>query len=114
FNDIAILNRLQVSYWVSMTANESLISWTSYARAMWIVSYKNLLSIGGSWDLTQPVVTDCDHVQRDAKLAADRVRNIDFGPAWAGWDTADANAGRETMAIQVRIAALRAETRGPP
>ena len=34
FNNMAAINRLEVSYWVAMAADESLISWTGYARAM--------------------------------------------------------------------------------
>jgi len=34
FNNMALINRLQVSYWVAMAADESLISWTGYARGM--------------------------------------------------------------------------------
>lgn len=113
FNDIAIINRLQVSYWVSMAANESLISWTSYARALWNASYRNLEQVRDSISPLVVPPAPCGVVRRDAAGAANRIRT-DFFAGMTGWVAADIAAGKETRLIQSRIATLRAETRGDP
>ncbi|MBK7861649.1 MAG: hypothetical protein IPJ65_24145 [Archangiaceae bacterium] len=113
FNDIAIINRLQVSYWVSMAANESLISWTSYARGLWNASIRNLDGIEGKISSTWLPPTACGKVRADAHTAAQRLR-ASFVTAMAGWEGADIAAGIETKDIQSVIATLRAETRGDP
>ncbi len=107
YNQISILNRLQISYYVAMAANESLISWTGYGRGM--------LTTGAAAadvvvDRHTPEVTACDVAMvangkelarelRDANDAIDRE-----------WEEDDQRAGEETKDIQGFIADIREET----
>jgi hypothetical protein len=113
FNDIAILNRLEVSYWVSMAANESLISWTSYTRALWNATYRNLQNIRNSINPGLLPPAPCGQVRADADAASARVRT-DFLAMLNGWQAADIAAGQETLAIQGAIGSLSMEARGDP
>jgi hypothetical protein len=110
FNDVALLNRLQVSYWVSMAANESLISWTSYTRALWSATRGVLLSAAINETGPRP---DCKEMNDDIAQIEGLIKN-DFMAYVAGWRDADNAAGKETRDIQDVISGLRQETRGNP
>lgn len=119
FNNVAILNRLQVAYWVSMAANESLISWTGYARSMWNASYRGLRCINVSLRHPQtptgippPPGSACRALFNDSSAVASAMKNryVNFYGGGA-WQSMDDLAGDETRDIQNVIGALRAQTR---
>lgn len=102
FNDMALINRLQVSYWVAMAADESLISWTGYARGM---------SSGARWAALRGLNGCRDDDAKNALIST-----------WAGlfgysyteyptseWNDLDEKAGKEALNIQGMIAGLRLE-----
>lgn len=98
FNNVALANRVEVSYWVAMAADQSLIDWTSYARAM----------SAAAAQAADQAADDCDghddefHDFRDA-MNTWRESAMPIGP----WRTADEQAGREVLAIQGQIDAIR-------
>ena len=105
FNNMAAVNRLEVSYWVAMAADESLISWTGYARAM---------GNGGRKAATDLLATPC--IRRPQNLNARRqllafrsslasYMTTDFRRA--DWRFLDDLAGDEAHAIQGIIGGLR-------
>ncbi len=107
YNDIAIINRLQVSYWVALTADESLISWTGYARALLNAADGELLKMSTNAD-------GCAANNNEAKAARKTLlglRSTLINPAWV---TDDIAAGQEAEAIQGLIGGLRDETRDDP
>jgi hypothetical protein len=108
YNDIALVNRLQVSHYVSMMTSQALISWTSYARGFL-----------GSLDNAADNLRACNGVSNEAKRDANRLKQLvaqfdatNF-PA-ADWETNDTNAGTGTRAIQGAIAGLRGEITESP
>ena len=100
FNNISLANRVEVSYWVAMAADQSLIDWTSYARAM----------SAAAAQAANQAADDCD----DAKGHDDDFH--DFANAmndWQhnsmpidAWRTADQQAGDEVRAIQGQISSI--------
>jgi hypothetical protein len=111
YNNIAILNRLQVSYWVSMAANESLISWTSYTKALWSATMAVLY--GALLNENRPRSRDCQRMTNDIGKIENLIKS-DFMAYNAGFRAADNAAGQETRQIQGVIAGLREESRGSP
>ncbi|MEW6434045.1 MAG: Tad domain-containing protein [Myxococcota bacterium] len=103
FNNMALINRLEVSHWVAMAADQSLISWTGYSRGM---------SLGAQKAVLKAYASCGDEAQRRALVNT-----------WVGlvlyslseflnspdWNAMDAAAGREARAIQSGIAGLRDE-----
>ena len=112
FNNIAILNRLQVSLWVAQAADESLMSWSSYARAS-INAAMNLLldarTAGANYDAPRPA-RPCLGMRRDASEAIKMLNTVRTSMA-SQWVNLDVQAGREAKDIQSAISGLRAETR---
>lgn len=104
YNNIAIINRLQVSYWVALTADESLISWTGYARGLLNAADSELIRMGSNLDGCAANNNEANNAR--AKLSALRPTVIN-----ASWVTDDIAAGIEARQIQGKIAGLRAETR---
>ncbi len=104
YNNIAIINRLQVSYWVALTADESLISWTGYARALLNAADAELGKLSTNLDGCQA---------NNDEAAAARVVLAGLRPTLinSAWVVDDIAAGQEAMAIQGIVATLRAETR---
>jgi hypothetical protein len=103
FNNMAAVNRLEVSYWVSLAADESLISWTGYARAM-----ANGASIGAA------TLRDDRCVDAETRRQLDGFRSrlstfIDARLKTPAWTDMDRAAGKEALAIQGQIGALRSE-----
>ncbi len=97
YNDAAIINRLEVSYWVAQAADQSLISWTGYARAMLSAG-----AIGGIIDSFS-----CNFLAMIPVFMAmydNTIRNN-----ISDWDRMDMAAGDESRAIQFHIAGLRDE-----
>lgn len=102
FNNAALINRLEVSHWVAMAADESLISWTGYSRGMAVGARRAV------WDAFR----GCnDRAQQDALLntwvglvlySFNEYRGSD-------WNDMDEAAGKEALAIQGTIAGLRNE-----
>jgi hypothetical protein len=111
YNNIAILNRLQVAYWVSMAANESLISWTTYTKALWSATMGVLY--GSALNENRPASRDCKRMTNDIGKIEALIKS-DFLNYNTGWRAADNAAGQETREIQGVIAGLREETRGSP
>ena len=107
FNNMAAINRLEVSYWVAMAADESLISWTGYARAM-----ANGARKGSSDLLNSPCMRRPQNIRFRSKVQ-------NFGSSVNNWMTSDFRreewrpldeaAGDEAQAIQGSIGALRSE-----
>ncbi len=108
FNNMAAVNRLEVSYWVAQAADQSLISWTGYARAMGHNSRKGAAEM----------------INNDACLRRPQNRNArrqltrfyDAVGAYMGtrfpstaWKAMDQAAGKESKAIQGMIGDLRNE-----
>lgn len=104
FNNSALINRLEVSYYVSMAADESLISWTSYARAMPIAAYNAAgQARGGCANL---------RARRDLGRFQAKVNEFisrEFTQKQGVWDTADLAAAKEALLIQGTIYNLRME-----
>ncbi len=104
YNDIAILNRLQVSYWVALTADQSLISWTAYARALLNAADKELTTLAGNAD-------GCAANNDEAGNARSQLLGLRATLVNPSWVTDDIAAGQESKQMQGMIAALREETR---
>lgn len=109
FNDMALINRVQVSYWVAQAADQSIISWTAYAHAM---------ANGVHNAADDLLTTDCGrrlrpNVRNQIASFRDDVKSYvqtDIeGPADALWHQMDRNAGLESRNIQSTIAGLRSE-----
>ncbi len=98
YNDAAILNRLQVSYWVSQAADQSLISWTGYARAMLSAAV-----MGAIMDFLKGcnILAFLDTV---IAMYDNAITN-----RLPDWDNMDRAAGDESHQIQSTIAGLRDE-----
>lgn len=109
FNNMALLNRLQVSYWVAMAADQSLISWTSYARAMGNGTYRAadaLLAQRCARRLPPATRRQLEAFRDDVGGYLD----AEYGGARAGlWGQMDYNAGKEALNIQGQIVGLRFE-----
>lgn len=109
FNNMALLNRLQVSYWVAMAADQSLISWTSYARAMGHGTHQaadGLLSQACARRLSPITRRQLADFRDDVGSYLDQ----EYRGGRAGlWGQMDFAAGKEALAIQGQIAALRSE-----
>ena len=104
YNNIAIINRLQVSYWVAVTADQSLISWTGYARALLNAADGELLVMSTNAD-------GCAANNNEASNARATLNGLRATIINAAWLSADIAAGNESQAIQGMIGGLRAETR---
>ncbi|MGA9525899.1 MAG: pilus assembly protein TadG-related protein [Myxococcaceae bacterium] len=107
FNQISIMNRLQISYYVAMAANESLISWTGYGRGMLTTGAAAAGIIAARH---MPIRTPCDAamVANATQLAGELVAaNIAIASSWEGDDQ---RAGEETRGLQSFIAGIREET----
>lgn len=103
FNNISVINRLQVSYWVAMAADQSLISWTGYSRGMGNATVSALTDL-----------EDCFQVRLNptALRQVERLKSDVAGyqsSAWANWADLDRAAGREVADVQSRISQLRFE-----
>lgn len=104
FNNMAAVNRLEVSHWVALAADESLISWTGYARG---------LGNGAHNGVTELLNTQCgDELPKATKDQLKSFRSelnafvkarVDV-PAWEDLDQA---AGQEALSIQGSVAGLR-------
>lgn len=105
YNNMALINRLEVSYWVALAADESLISWTSYSRAMPRAIGDAAKSLNDSNCMQRRSGSDRDKV---TKFSND-VNTFVSNQVSAGWQSMDARAGEEAKAIQSAIAALRSE-----
>ncbi len=109
FNNMAVINRLEVSYWVAQAADQSLISWTAYAHAMPAGAYFAASKINATncpantWRVVQPKLRAFQ-----SEVARSIGSHLD-GPRNAGWQAADTAAGKESMAIQTQIVSLRSE-----
>lgn len=102
FNNMALLNRLQVSYWVAMAADESLLSWSGYARGM---------ATAARQTAQQAAATCPDRAtRRRLEEAAAAIGAWDAATnSQAAWHSLDVLAGLEAQNIQGTIAGLRSE-----
>jgi Putative Flp pilus-assembly TadE/G-like len=102
FNNSALINRLQVSYWVAQAADQSLISYATYGREM----------IEGSAEGATQAASSCNNPLAIARLVAfsTAAKALDLAVA-ATWNGLDTAAGNESRAIQGAIAGLRDELR---
>ncbi len=116
YNTISILNRLQVSYWVSMAASQSLVSWTGYARGMLtqgsvaaqIISNKNREVIVNGVCVDQ--CTPCDDaLETNGQILSNELEAANIAID-SDWEDDDKAAGKDILNIQGIIAGLRNET----
>ena len=106
FNNMATINRLEVSYWVALAADQSLISWSGFAQGL----------ANGASTAAKQVQNSCGNAQ-DRQKAADfhdaleTYINQKFEGAAAAekWRNLDQAAGAESLAIQGTIGMLRDE-----
>jgi hypothetical protein len=102
FNNMALINRLQVSYWVAMSADESLISWTGYARGM----------ASGARQAARQALIGCTDRNARNRLRNTMIALVRYSlteyPS-SEWNDLDEKAGREAQNIQGMIAGLRLE-----
>lgn len=106
FNNMAAINRLEVSYWVAQSADQSLISWTGYARA---------LANGAHNAADDLLATQCGRrlpprtqlQLRSFRGAVGSYVNSEIDKP--DWQTMDQAAGLESQRIQGTIADLRGE-----
>ncbi|MEW5740073.1 MAG: Tad domain-containing protein [Myxococcota bacterium] len=105
FNNAAVINRLQISYWVAQAADQSLISWTGYARGMQ----------AGSRNALRKLISTCRTPrflargrQQASDLEAD-LKNYASATYPSRWDSLDQPAGLEAQDVQSRIVSLHTE-----
>ncbi len=106
YNNMALINRLEVSYWVAMSADESLLSWTAYATAMSAGARKAALELADGSCLRSATA------KRDLQNFAGDLNSFitdEVNPTKAAWRAADQAAGLEAQNIQGIIAGLRDE-----
>lgn len=106
FNNMAAVNRLEVSYWVAQAADQSLISWTGYARGL-ANSPRTAagLILGSGCGRRLPPRTR-DQLRA---LQTDVRTYITNELLTGGWRDMDRAAGIESFQIQTRIVGLRSE-----
>ena len=110
FNNMAAVNRLEVSYWVAQSADQSLISWTAYAHAMANAAHNGAMALA-LLPSCSPALTQAR--KREVGKFAKEVRTYILtdirGPRGGPWLDADRAAGRESLRIQGDVGALREE-----
>jgi len=106
YNDMAFTNRLEVSYWVSMAADESIISWTSYARAM-ASGANNAIAAQQLLPCKKLSSADKSELGGIRKKVSDYIASTYNGGANPQWHALDNAAGDEARTIQGDIGALR-------
>ncbi|MFT3709576.1 MAG: Tad domain-containing protein [Archangium sp.] len=109
FNDMALINRLEVSYWVAQAADQSIISWTAYAHAMANGVHNaadDLLQTNCGRRLRPNIKNQVTDFKNDVKSY---VQTDIEGPSDAMWRQMDKAAGLESQNIQGMIAGLRSE-----
>ncbi len=108
FNNMAAINRLEVSYWVAQSADQSLISWTGYARGMANGAHNAATDL-----LAQPCMRRQPNARREVNSFRSAVRTfVNTEIDKPDWQTMDQAAGQESRAIQGQIAGLREELSG--
>ncbi|MDP2272426.1 MAG: Tad domain-containing protein [Archangium sp.] len=107
FNNMAAVNRLEVSYWVAQAADQSLISWTGYARALGHNSRKGAADLLNEPCMRRPQNLRARRQLIDFRDAVGTYMGTEFTPA--EWKSMDQAAGEESKAIQGMIAGLRGE-----
>lgn len=107
YNNAALINRLEVSYWVAQAADQSLISWTTYARGVKMASATAADQLAESSCVAR--LPNGAQVKRDLGNFKGRVGNFVDDQYRAGFEAADEAAGKESRAIQTAIAGLRSE-----
>ena len=109
FNNMALVNRLEVSYWVAQAADQSLISWTAYAHAMGNATEDGALALSRTaCGARLPRARRLDLLRFSSEVRA-YVRSDVRGPADPRWRSMDEAAGLESQNIQGTIAGLRNE-----
>lgn len=108
FNNMAVINRLEVAYWVALAADQSLISWTSYARAMANATANASGTLARSSCVSNlPLVTrqQVNGFKGDVRqyVLAELEGKAD------AWHDQDTLAGLEAKEIQGRVGSLRDE-----
>jgi len=106
FNNMAAINRLEVSYWVAQAADQSLISWTGWSRGLANGAYNAATDIALSDCARRLTPRQRDDLADFRSGVKNFVRSEIDVP---GWETMDQAAGHESRAIQGTIAGLRAE-----
>lgn len=108
FNNMAAVNRLEVSYWVAQAADQSLISWTGYARAMGHNSRKGAAEmINNDACLRRPQNRNARRHLTQFYNAVGAYMGTRFPST--SWKAMDQAAGEESKAIQGMIGELRNE-----
>jgi hypothetical protein len=107
FNNMAAVNRLEVSYWVAQAADQSLISWTGYSRAMGIYTRVAAAQILSDTCIRRPQNVNARRQLNDFRADVGTFMSAEFTPA--DWKALDQAAGEESKNIQGMIAGLRGE-----
>lgn len=105
FNNMAAVNRLEVSYWVAQSADQSLISWTGYARGMANGAHHAAMDL-----LQDSCVRQRPALRRELTGFKNAVRTyVNAEIDKPDWQTMDTLAGEESRNIQGMIGGLRSE-----
>ncbi len=105
FNNMAAVNRLEVSYWVAQAADQSLISWTGYARAMTSGARRAAANL----DSTACIRRNARARQQLTDFRSDVTGLLGSEFPSGDWKSMDQAAGDESHAIQGMIGGLRSE-----
>jgi hypothetical protein len=116
YNNVSLLNRIQVSYWVAMAADQSLISWTSMARAYGGAAQNayGVIIAANIGPCAAPSPCNCATIAAATSLIAQINNNLGtrlMAQGEADWESMDQRAGAESQAIQGIIGGLRDESR---
>lgn len=108
FNNMALINRLEVSYWVAQAADQSLISWGAYGIAM-----GNATLLAADRLQSSPCLRLNLRARREVSLYRGAVARYLAqelkGPRDSSWEELDRAAGKESLAIQQMVVTLRSE-----
>ncbi len=99
YNNAALVNRLEVSYFVASAANQAAISWGTYGRALF----------GAARAASKKAVTQCAALSDEANDLSKALKSKEDAFFEKNWDAFDVPAALETAALQGQIGALRDE-----
>jgi hypothetical protein len=99
YNNAALVNRLEVSYFVASAANQAAISWGTYGRAIF----------GAARAASKKAATECNALSDEADELSKALQSKEEEYFEKDWDAFDVPAALETAALQGQIGALRDE-----
>lgn len=104
FNNMATINRLEVSYWAAQAADQALISYAAYGQAL-ANAASTAASNASCGNANDQKAMDQFHDDLETYIT----NRFESGAAKALWNADDENAGTESRGLQGTIAGLRAE-----